>query len=228
MELKHIKLLTVASVINALLGAFLICSGLLEFSGIISTKADTMYHAIGVQLSYLVFISGMFTFASGGLTVLARKDMSNINFQIFIGVISLAWPIFVSISLFFAENVICIRLLPTMFASLFYMIAILIVKITNDALRKSHKFNPSTHIANLGKRKQNVNVTKVFNNPNQRKHSTVHQRKISVLFAKIRPKKHSLSGNKLLYSGTRRKHHGKAGGFLYSGARRKSKLKIKK
>lgn len=227
MELKHMKPLFAASVINLCLGLFLIGSGLLEFTGILHTDANTTIRTVGIRLSYLVFVSGVLVFLSGFHTVISRKSMLHIDLQIFVGVMSLAWPIFVSIALFFAEYVICIRLLPTMLSSLFYMITILIVKITNEALKKSHAFNPSAQIASMGKRKQRVDVSRVFNSQNK-KHSTVRFERLSGLLGKSRSKNHSKLGTKLFYSGSRRKGNGKFGGFLYSGSRRRGKIRLKK
>lgn len=229
MELKHIKPLVVASILSIIIGAFLIISGLLEFTGIISTPAnnDPTLKAVGIQLSYLVFVSGILSLISGGLTLLARKKMESIDLQIFVGVVSLAWPIFVSIAIFFAALTICLRLLPTMLSSLFYMITVLIVKISNEALRRSHKFNPSAQIANMGKRKQRVDVAKVFNS-NSKKHSSVRINTIPEFFQRLRPKRRVSIGKNFLFSGQRRKHSGKMGGFLYSGSRRRGKFRIRK
>ncbi len=229
MELKYTKPLIVASIISLALGAFLILSGLLEFTGVLTTNANTTITTVGVQLSYLVFISGILVFISGGLTLLHKKYMDFIDLQVFIGVVALAWPIFVSIALFFAELTICIRLLPTMLSSLFYMITILVVKIANEALRKSHKFNPSAQIASLGKRKQSVNVTKMLNNQSAKSHFNIRISDISELFQRLQPKRKAGGSvlTRLFYSGTR-KRGGMKGGFLYAGSRRRGKFRLKK
>ncbi|MGN0163847.1 MAG: hypothetical protein ACI4EA_09780 [Candidatus Ornithomonoglobus sp.] len=227
MDLKHIKLLNVASIINACLGIFLIICGLLEFTGILYTNANTTIESVGVQLSYLVFISGILVFASGLATVLSRKTMNNINLLILLGVVSLAWPIFVSISLFFSQLIICIRLLPTMLTSLFYVIAILIVKITNEGLHKVHKFNPISYIEALGKRKTGVDVARVLNSGTGKAKTGNALKSLGNLASAGGKRKSSIGLGKIFYSGTRRSIRGFGKG-LYSGTRRRGKFRIRK
>ncbi|MGN0181825.1 MAG: hypothetical protein ACI4DP_05360 [Candidatus Ornithomonoglobus sp.] len=227
MNLKHIKLLTIAAIINAGLGAFLIICGLLEFTGILYTNANTTIESVGVQLSYLVFISGILVFASGSITILVRKTMSHINLLILLGVFALAWPIFVSISLFFSQLIICIRLLPTMLSSLFYIIAILIVKITNEALRKVHKFNPVAHVEALGKRKTSIDVAKVLNSGKGKAKTGGGIQSLGNLAQAAGKRKSGFSLGRLFYSGTR---HSQVsfGKLFYSGTRKRGKFRIRK
>ncbi len=227
MNLKHIKLLTVSSIINAGLGAFLIICGLLEFTGLLTTNANTTIESVGIQLSYLVFISGILVFISGLVTMLTRKTMVYINLLMLIGVVALAWPIFISISLFFSQLIICIRLLPTMLTSLFYVVAILIVKITNGALRKTHKFNPAAHTEALGKRKNSVDVSKILNSGTGKAKSGNGLKALSNLAQAGGKRKSGSSIGKLLYSGTRRSNAG-FGKLFYSGSRKRGKFHIRK
>ncbi len=204
MKIKHIKLLSVASYINLFLGIFLIICGIIEITGILKTDANTSIEAGGVQLSYLVFISGILVFISGLFTLLNKKTMDKTNLQIIIGAVSLAWPIFVSIALFFAQLIICIRLVPTAMSSLFYMISLLIVKITNESLRKVHKFNPSAHVETMGKRKAGVNIANTLGSSGKRA-KTVHRHNLSGGLGKLfKPVKRS-KGSSRLYSGSRKR-----------------------
>ena len=228
MNLKHMKFLKIASVINLLLGSVLIIMGLLEFTNIMETKANTVIESVGVQLSYLVFISGILVFVSGGVSLINRKNIAGINLQILLGVIALAWPVFVSISLFFSQLFICIRLLPTMMSALFYVIAVLIVKITNEALKKTHKFNPKGHFETAGKRNSGVDISRVFNsNTPTRKARPMH--KIQSLGSNASGKrKNILSVFRILQSPGKRRS-GKNFNFLYAGAKhRRGRFKLRK
>ncbi|MGN1116127.1 MAG: hypothetical protein ACI4TH_06150, partial [Candidatus Ornithomonoglobus sp.] len=227
MNLKHIKLLTISSIINVGLGTFLIICGLLEFTGILYTNANTTIESVGVQLSYLVFVSGVLVFISGLITIMVRKTMNHINMLILLGVVALAWPIFVSISLFFSQLIICIRLLPTMLSSLFYVIAILIVKITNEALRKVHKFNPTAHVESLGKRKTSIDVAKVLGGGKGKAKSGNGLQAIGNLAQAAGKRRSSFSLGKIFYSGTRRSR-ASFGRLFYSGSRKRGKFHIRK
>lgn len=205
------KLLVIASYINLFLGIFLIICGIVEITGLLRTDAATEIEAAGIRLSYLVFVSGVLVFIAGLFTLIKQRTMENTNMQILIGSVALAWPIFVSIALFFAQRTICIRLLPTMLSSLFYMISIMIVKITNESLRKVHKFNPSAHIDALGKRKSKINVANIMNGSgSSRRAHSVHRVNIG-----------SQMGN--LFK-IRKRHHGSR---LYSGSRRRGGIKLR-
>ncbi|MDD6762069.1 MAG: hypothetical protein PUD92_00270 [Clostridiales bacterium] len=227
MNLKHIKLLTVAAIINTLLGIFLIICGLLEFTGILYTNANTTIESVGVQLSYLVFISGALVFTSGLITLFMRRTMTSINLLILLGVVALAWPIFVSISLFFSQLIICIRLLPTMLSSLFYIIAILIVKVTNESLQKTHKFNPTAHVEAMVKKKSTVNVTKALSGGSGKAKSSVDLKSLGNLAQATGKRRSGPSIGKLFYSGSRRSHGG-FGKMFYSGSRKRGKFRIRK
>ncbi len=219
MELKHSKPFFVATIINMGLGAFLIVCGILEFVGILQTNANSYIQTVGVQLSYLVFISGALVFVSGAISFFDRKIMGMVNLQIFLGLLSLAWPIFVSISLFFSQLIICIRLLPTMLASLFYMITLLIVKITNDELNKKHKINTSMMIT--GKRKKRVDVAATMNSRHGKKASTKNISNIGGFAGKFRKSASVSNIAKRIYGGSRRKSSGSVSKRLYSGKRHK-------
>lgn len=219
MNLKYIRLLMIASIINIGLGLFLIICGIFEFTGMLYTNANNTIESVGVQLSYLVFISGILTLISGFTTVLFRRNMAYINLLILIAVVALAWPIFVSISLFFSQMIICIRLLPTMMSSLFYIIAILIVKISNEALNRTHTFNPSMFVESLGLKKGGVNVSRVM-------YSNVGKKKtggnIQGFMNFLAPEKRRTSGFSLRWIFHIGKRRG-GGGFwkiLYGGKRR--------
>ncbi len=211
MKIKYIKLLSVASYINLFLGVFLIICSIVEFTGLLKTDANTSIETGGVQLSYLVFISGILVFISGLFTLLNRHTMDKTNLQIVIGASSLAWPIFVSIALFFAQMIICVRLVPTTLSSLFYMIALMIVKITNESLKRAHKFNPSAHVEAMGKRKAGVNIANAIGSSGKRA-KTVRRRDLSGGLGKVfKPVKRAKVGSK-----------------LYSGSRKRGGIKLKK
>ena len=209
MNLKHMKLWTVAAFIDLLLGLFLIGCGIVEFTGIMKTNATTVIETGGIQLSYLVFISGVLVFACGLFALIDKKAMARINLQILLGAASLAWPVFVSIALFFSQRTICIRLLPTILSSLFFIIALMIVKITNESLKKVRKFNPKKHVDAMGKRRSNVNVASVFKGGSKRSRS-VH-------------KMHLSSGMEKMF----RPKHRRMGGKLYSGSRKRGGIKLR-
>lgn len=210
MKLKNMKLLFIASLINAGLGLFLVICGCLEFVGIIETRSSTSITAGGILLSHLVFVSGLLVLVSGLFSIIKRNTMSMINLQILVGAVSLAWPLFVSIALFFSQLIICIRLIPTILTSLFYIIAILIVKIRNEELKKTHKFNPQKHINSMVKKKSNVNVAGILKSSSHRSRAkSSHGFHSDSLLSKFKSKKHS------------------GGSFLYSGSRRRGGLKLR-
>lgn len=163
MEIKHKNLLISAAVINMLIGLFFIICGIFEFTGILQTKANNVTETIGIQLSYLVLVSDFLVFCSGLITLFNRKSITHINLQIFMGIITLAWPMFLSISLLFTQLKINIRLMIMTITALYYVISVLVVKITNEEFIKTRTFNPSALISASGKRSQSVNVTSVFN-----------------------------------------------------------------
>lgn len=221
MEFKYIRLLKIAAIINVSLGVFLFVCGILEFTNILPTPANNSIRTVGVQLSYLVFISGILLFASGGLTFLYRKTMRFVNLQIFAGVTALAWPIFVSIALFFTTipHTINIRLIPSTLAALFYIVALLIVKITNETLSKTYKIN--TLMLQTGKRKQGVNVAAVLNSAGgSTKKSSVDVKAI-LGGANFKTKNSVASGAKRLFSG-KRKTGGNPFKRLFQGQRKRS------
>lgn len=230
MKLKFIKLLMAASVINVCLGTFLIICGILEFTGILETNANTSIESVGVQLSYLVFLSGIWVFASGLLTVLLRKSLYKVNLQMFLGVISLAWPIFVSVSLFFSQYIICIRLLPTMMASLFYMISILIVKIANEELKTKITINPKAFIERVrSTNKTSVDVSQMFVRKDaSRQKSSVNIKSIGSLANKVMPKKKtSLGGFANSLFGGRRRSGNPLSAIFYRGSRKRGRRRFR-
>ena len=146
MKIKYKKPFFVAIMINLILGSFLIIAGILEFAGIINRTNYSSIYTVGVQLSHLVFISGLLTFGSGLFSFLRYRDLKYLDLQIIIGAVALAWPMFVALVLFFSQRIICIRLAPTLLASLYYIITILILKIGNEELNKTRKL----HIWKIG------------------------------------------------------------------------------
>lgn len=163
MNIKYKKLLLVAAIIDVCIGLFLFVSGMLEFTGIAQTKADNITETIGIQLSYLIFLSCVFISLSGITSIVSYRKATNLNLQIFLGVVSLAWPLFLTISLLFTQLIINIRLVISVLVSLFYVIAVLIVKISNADTIKSYKFNPSAIISSQGKRTQSVEIGTILN-----------------------------------------------------------------
>ncbi len=227
-NMKHSKLLKIATIINLCLGAFLIICGILEFIGLLPTPADRVYNAVGIKLSTLVFISGMLIFISALFTLLSN-DLHNINTLIFIGVSSLAWPIFISIALFFSTtpHLICIRLVPTMMTSLFYVIAIMIVKISNEALRRTHKFNPQSLMQ--GKKKSNVDIASVFRGNVERKAKSSHSvQSIGDIATKFNSKRGFSIQRLFMHSGKKRSSGKGFSKILYSHSRKRGKFRIHK
>ena len=226
MNIKYKKVLLIASIINLIVGIFLLVCGILEFTGILQTNAHNVTETIGVNVSYLVFLSAVFILISGLFSIITYNRLVFINLQVFLGVVGLAWPLFLQISLFFTQLTINIRLVLTILVALFYVIAILIVKIANAEFIKSVKFNPSGIIANSGKRKNSVAFEKIFNNTSGKVHTAkVVQSAVGVLGNSTRIK-HSFRPNiQWLFHGKRRN----GTSFkkrLYSGSRRRSSSSI--
>lgn len=221
MNIKYKKLLFVAAVTNALLGLFLFVCSLLEFTGIIQTQAHNVTETIGIHVSYLIFLSAILITVSGLFTIIFNKTLSYLNAQILVGVVSLAWPLFLSISLFFTQLTINLRLLATVAVSLFYVISILIVKISNDEFVKNYKFNPSGLISSMGKRTQSVDLSNVFNqNIGKAKKANLVQ-SMGNLAVNVKPHRSFNLRNLLFNSGRRRTVSG-FGRRLYTGQKRRS------
>lgn len=226
MNIKYKKPLVVASIINYALGGFLFICGILEFTGILDTPANSSISTLGVQLSYVVFISGILVFISGIVTFLDRHNLYHINLDIFLGLIALAFPIFISVVLIL-QAVVCIRLIPTILASLFYMIAVLVVKLSNEEMRRTHKLDTSKlEVGN--RRKQGINIAAIVN-----KSSSGSGRKMSAHITSLGElatfsKSHANPFARLRKSiggGHRRRIGGGGlGKRLYSGSRRKRRF----
>lgn len=223
MNIKYKKVLLVASIINFAVGIFLFICGMLEFTGILQTNAHNVTETIGVNVSYLVFVSAILIMLSGIVSLSTYNRLYLINLQVFLGVLGLAWPLFLQISLFFTQLTINIRLVLTVLVALFYIIAILIVKIANDEFIKSVKFNPSGIIAQSGKRKNSVSFERLFNNTNAKVHTAnVVQSAISVLGNASKPKKSFQPNIQRLFVGKRKSGKNLAKRFYSSGRRRSS------
>ncbi|MBQ3425578.1 MAG: hypothetical protein IJH37_00345 [Clostridia bacterium] len=224
MNIKYKKPLIVSSIINLLLGGFLIICGLLEFTGVLDTPANNSISTLGVQLSYVVFTSGLLVFISGIVTFFDRKSLYHINLEMFLGLIALAFPIFISVVLIL-QAVICIRLIPTILTSLFYMIAILIVKLSNEEMRKTHKLN-TTKLTLGERRKQGVNITSLIKNNNTSgRKKTANISSIGELASITKSHKNPFLKLQKSFGGRHKRRTG--GGFskrLYSGARKKRKF----
>ncbi len=223
MNIKYKKLLLVGSIIDLVVGLFLFVCGILEFTGVMNTDAHNITETIGVHVSYLVFISGALLLATGTLTVIMYNKTSMWNMQILLGVVSLAWPLFLQVSLFFTQLTINIRLVISVLTSLFYVIAILIVKISNEEFVKRTKFNPSAIISQSGKRTHSVNVERVFTkNPVSKSHKIdVVQSITNSIGNTAKPRRHVDFNIKRLFIGRRRSGMNLSRKF-YSGGRRRS------
>ena len=222
MEIKYKKPLIVASIIDSLLGAFLIVCGILEFVGILDTPANNSISTLGVQLSYVVFISGILICICGLVTFFDRQRFFRINVDIFLGLISLAFPIFISVVLLL-QSVICIRLIPTILSSLFYMTTVLIVKLSNEEMRKSFKLN--TQALEVGKRrKQGVNVVAMLNNSGPSKAKSANIASIGNFAAGSKRKSGARLDLRRLMRGKRKTYGGGLFKGLYSGSRRRRKF----
>ncbi len=222
MNIKHNKLLLVASVIDALLGLFYLICGILEFTNALHTKANTITETIGVQLSYLVFISSILTTATGALSVFKNKTLHLLNLRIIMAVVTLAWPLFLSITLFFTQLQINIRLMTMTLSSLFYIIAVLIVKITNDEFGKTFNFNPSAIIAASGKRAHSVDFGAMMNVGTGKLHQKNFVQTVENLATAITPKRSHGGIFQRLFAGKRRLGNGNIFRGLYGGHKRRS------
>ena len=221
MDIKYKKPLIVASIINFTLGGFLIICGILEFTGILKTPANNSISTLGVQLSYVVFISGILIFISGIVTFLDRHRLNYINLDIFLGLIALAFPIFISVVLLL-QAVLCIRFIPTILASLFYMVAVLIVKLSNEEMRKIHKIN--TQMLAVGERRQQkVNVTQIFKGNNMSRARSANISSIGRLAGGSKRRLLSRFDLRMLLNGKRKSNSGLFKG-LYSGSRHRRKF----
>ena len=242
MNIKHRKLFFVAGAIHTLLGIFYLISGLLEFTDTLTTAANTVRQTIGVQLSYLVFLSALLTTASGVLTIVFTNSLKKINLQVFLGATSLAWPLFLSITLFFTQLHINIRLVTMTLAALFYVIAALIVKITNAEFSRGIKFNPSAIIASSGKRGKTVNINTMMNPAigKVQQKNVLHKvenlassmsttKNVGANFRNVYAKRRKKRGPRFkgLYAG-RRRNNTHIFSFLTQGKRRRSGFRLKK
>ena len=222
MEIKYKQPLIVASIINMLLGAFLIICGILEFVGVLDTPANNSITTLGVQLSYVVFISGILVFISGIVTFLDRQRLFRINLDIFLGLIALAFPIFLSVVLIL-QAVICIRLLPPILSALFYMITVLVVKLANEEMRKTFKLN--TRVLEVGqRRKQGVNVAAILASKSTSKAKTKNIATIGSLATGSQKRTWLKFDPRKLLQGRRRSYRGGFFKGFYSGSRRKRKF----
>lgn len=222
MNIKHNKLLFVAAVIDTLLGLFYLICGILEFTNALHTKANTVTETIGVQLSYLVFVSSILTTATGALSVVKNKTLNLLNLRVFMGVITLAWPLFLSITLFFTQLQINIRLLTMTLASLFYIIAALIVKITNDEFSKGFNFNPSAMIASSGKRARSVDLGAMMNSGAGKMHQKNFAQTVENIASTIKPQRIHGGVMQRLFVGKRRLGGGNIFKGFYGGHKRRS------
>lgn len=222
MNIKHNKLLFVAGIIDALLGLFYFVCGLLEFTDMLSTKAHNVTETIGVQLSYLVFVSTILIMATGILTIVYNKSLRLLNLRVFAGVVSLAWPLFLSITLFFTQFQINIRLFTMSLASLFYIIAVLVVKITNDEFSKGVNFNPSAMIASSGKRAKSVDINAVMSAGTGKLHQKNIVQTVESLTANVKTKRSHGNVFHTLFAGKRKLGNGNIFKGLYGGQKRRS------
>lgn len=222
MNIKHRKLLFVAAVIDVLLGIFYIGSGILEFTNALKTSAHTITQTIGVQLSYLVFISAILTTATGVLSIIFNKTLRFLNLRVFFGISSLAWPLFLSITLFFTQLQINIRLSTMTLASLYYVVAVLIVKITNTEFSKGVKFNPSAMIASSGKRSKSVNIGSAMSATAGMLQQKNIAHTVDTIASVMTPRKANGINLRWLFVGKRRKAGGGIFRALYSGQKRRN------
>lgn len=223
MNIRYKKVLLVAAIINFIVGVFLFVCGLLEFTGILQTNAHNVTETIGINVSYLVFISAILIMLSGVVSISTYNRLYLINLQVFLGVLGLAWPLFLQISLFFTQLTINIRLVLTVLVALFYIIAILIVKIANDEFVKTVKFNPSGIIAQSGKRKNSVSFEKVFNNKGGKIHKAkIVQSAVGILGNASKLKRSFQPNIQRLFVGKRKANKNIAKKFYASGRRRSS------
>lgn len=221
MNIKHKKLLFIAGVINAILGVFYLSNSIIEFADILQTKANTLIQTAGIQLSYLICISAIFTSLAGIAAILNRNSLRLINVRVFLGILSLAWPLFLSITLLFTRVIINIRLLTMTLAALFYVTSVLIVKITNAESTKNVKFNPSAIISSSGKRAKSVNIGSVVSSTAVKVQNKNFIHTFENISSSIKTHKHSFLNLQALFSGKRKNNVGFFRG-LYSGKKRRS------
>ena len=221
MNIKHKKLLFIAGVINAIIGVFYFFNSIIEFTNILQTKANTLVQTAGIQLSYLIFISAIFTTLAGIAAIVNRNSIRLINLRVFLGILSLAWPLFLSITLLFTRVIINIRLLTMTLAALFYVTSVLIVKITNAEFTKNVKFNPSAIISSSGKRAKSANIGSVVSSTAVKVQNKNFTHTFKNISSSINTRKHSFGNLQALFSGKRKNNVGFFKG-LYSGKMRRS------
>ena len=220
MQIKYKKPFMVAIIINISLGIFLVGACILEFAGIINQTDYNSVYTVGVRLSHLIFISGALTLASGILSLIRFNDLRYLTLQILLGVAALAWPIFVALALFFSQNMLCIRLLPTLLASLYYIITILVVKIGNESLNKTRKIKGNLEIGK--KRAQGASVQTIFKDAgHQGRAKSANLSGVMGKLSGMMQIRHSGGFMKRLFSGRRRYSHGGFMKRLFSGKRRR-------
>ena len=221
MNIKHKKLLFIAGVINAIIGVFYFFNSIIEFTNILQTKANTLVQTACIQLSYLIFISAIFTTLAGIAAIVNRNSIRLINLRVFLGILSLAWPLFLSITLLFTRVIINIRLLTMTLAALFYVTSVLIVKITNAEFTKNVKFNPSAIISSSGKRAKSANIGSVVSSTAVKVQNKNFTHTFKNISSSINTRKHSFGNLQALFSGKRKNNVGFFKG-LYSGKKRRS------
>ena len=221
MNIKYKKLLFIAGVINAILGVFYLSNSIIEFADILQTKANTLIQTAGIQLSYLICISAIFTSLAGITAILNRNSLRLINVSVFLGILSLAWPLFLSITILFTRVIINIRLLTMTLAALFYVTSVLIVKITNSESTKSVKFNPSAIISSSGKRAKSVNIGSVVSSTAVKVQNKNFTHTFENISSSIKTHKHSFLNLQSFFSDRRKNNVGFFSG-LYSGKKRRS------
>ena len=221
MNIKHKKLLFIAGVINAIIGVFYFFNSIIEFTNILQTKANTLVQTAGIQLSYLIFISAIFTTLAGIAAIVNRNSIRLINLRVFLGILSLAWPLFLSITLLFTRVIINIRLLTMTLAALFYVTSVLIVKITNAEFTKNVKFNPSAIISSSGKRAKSANIGSVVSSTAVKVQNKNFTHTFENISSSIKTHKHSFLNLQSFFSDRRKNNVGFFSG-LYSGKKRRS------
>ena len=223
MQIKHKKPFFVAIILNIALGIFLVGACALEFVGLINQTNYNSVYTVGLKLSHLIFISGALTLGSGLFSLIRFRDLRYLTLQILLGVAALAWPIFVALALFFSQHMICIRLLPTLLASLYYIITILIIKIGNESLNKTHKISGNLAIGK--KRAHGANVQSIFkdNGHQGRAKSANVSGALGSISSKMH-RRHSGGFMKKLFSGKRHQNHAGFMKKLFNGKRRRRRF----
>lgn len=222
MSIRYKKLILSASIFNIIVGLFLLLSGISEFVGIINTQVHTVLETAGISLSYLIFINSMFILAAGVITVATHKKMQLMNLQMFLGIISLAWPLFLQISLFFTKLTINLRLVLSILTAMFYIISLFIVRISNnDILTKSYSINPSRMITQVGRRSSTTDISRIFKPAAPKLHKSNVVQSVGKLTAIVKPRKAVRIDSSRLLTGKRRKG-GLLAKFIYTNTRRRS------